>query len=597
MMGVFCFIVALACCIRVVFSSESGIDNRYLEPYDSAVALVNIGDYSAAALKLEESLTYNPSSLSAIQLLGILKYKLGSVDESIAYLDKAITLDNYTDLGIAANYVEVLRGAGDVNRAQQEGRKAVDHIGSECKRECVGLLYNLAIVEVALNESNKGIELLFQAVSHDPMLLKGWTLLSELLMKRSPTEAEVQLVRAVALHPNDSTLHFMLGTSLQFQGKLNLALDAYLKAESLDGDNYALKGNIAATYQSLGRVEEAVKYYKIAVPNSPGDAGLYNNYGALLGIMGKDAEQVVWLEKALELNPYLRPALINLAGHYQDEGDLDKARDFIRRAASPKAFSHTIEVARSSVPLLKLREGLMLSPVVHSWTQMHAERRNMTIALKQIAQEIRSVEASTGMPHEKYDVDTSLDRIHFYISYHGLNDRPMQDEIIAIYQKYLQIQYYSPYLVTGPAGVFPTWVTASSQDQTIASKQSVNDLVPVNKNLPRKARIGFFSKFFGIFEPHGMLLDGVMRYLPRDRFEVLALPVSRADVKPLSPNIITACDAVHEISLSYVHAQEMIQDLQLDVLVFADTVSEPMAHFLAHSRLAPIQVRIVYVCV
>eukprot|EP01032_Pedospumella_encystans_P000137 gene137-151_t len=220
---------------------------------------------------------------------------------------------------------------------------------------------------------------------------------------------------------------------------------------------------------------------------------------------------------------------------------------------------------------------------------MHEERRNMTIALKQIAQEIRSVEASTGMPHEKYDVDTSLDRIHFYISYHGLNDRPMQDEIIAIYQKYLQIQYYSPYLVTGPAGVFPTWVTTSPQSTQIASKQNANDLVPVNKNLPRKARIGFFSKFFGIFEPHGMLLDGVMRYLPRDRFEVLALPVSRADVKPLSPNIISACDAVHEISLSYAHAQEMIQDLQLDVLVFADTVSEPMAHFLAHSRLAPIQ--------
>ena len=87
-----------------------------------------------------------------------------------------------------------------------------------------------------------------------------------------------------------------------------------------------------------------------------------------------------------------------------------------------------------------------------------------------------------------------------------------------------------------------------------------------------------------------MLLDGVMRYLPRDRFEVLALPVSRADVKPLSPNIVSACDSVHEISLAYAHAQVMIQDLKLDVLVFADTVSEPMAHFLAHSRLAPIQV-------
>jgi len=344
MTGVFCFVVAFVFFIQVISSIEPITDIRFLEAYDMGVALINAGDYNAAAQKLEQSLVYNPSSVSAIQLLGILKYKLGSVDESLLYLDKAIELDTYTDLGIAANYVEVLRGAGHVVRAQQEGRKAVLHISSECKRECVGLLYNLAIVENSLNQSNEAIQLLFQAVSHDAMLLKGWTLLSELLMKRSPAEAEVQLLRAVALHPNDSTLHFMLGTSLQFQGKLNLALEAYLKAEQLDGDNYSLKGNIAATYQSLGRVEEAVKYYKITVPNSPEDAGLYNNYGALLGIMGKDEEQIVWLEKALELNPFLRPALINLAGHYQDEGDLDKARDFIRRAASPKAFSHTIEV-------------------------------------------------------------------------------------------------------------------------------------------------------------------------------------------------------------------------------------------------------------
>ena len=47
---------------------------------------------------------------------------------------------------------------------------------------------------------------------------------------------------------------------------------------------------------------------------------------------------------------------------------------------------------------------------------------------------------------------------------------------------------------------------------------------------------------------------------------------------------------MHPVSLSYKHALEMIQELQLDVLVVADTMSEPMTHFLAHARLAPIQV-------
>ena len=44
------------------------------------------------------------------------------------------------------------------------------------------------------------------------------------------------------------------------------------------------------------------------------------------------------------------------------------------------------------------------------------------------------------------------------------------------------------------------------------------------------------------------------------------------------------------IPLSHEDAKTAISRLQLDVLVFADTLSEPINHFLAHSRLAPVQV-------
>ena len=109
----------------------------------------------------------------------------------------------------------------------------------------------------------------------------------------------------------------------------------------------------------------------------------------------------------------------------------------------------------------------------------------------------------------------------------------------------------------------------------------------------RKVKIGFLSKFFGIFEPHGLLLDGVMKYLPRHNYEVYALPIARSDSKPLSPSIADAVDYVVEISLSWEYSKVRLGQLGLDVLVFADTMSEPMAHFLAHCRYARIQVCIV----
>jgi Tfp pilus assembly protein PilF len=156
------------------------------------------------------------------------------------------------------------------------------------------------------------------------------------------------LLEATATNPTDFTLHFMLGTAYQFQHKLDLALKTYLYAESLDNASYSLKGNIASTYQGLGMAKEALRYYEMALPHSVGDAGLYNNYGALLGIMGRDDEQAVWLEKALEIKPTLLPALINLAGYYQDEGDLGKAREMTRRAREASALSIGVESMRSA---------------------------------------------------------------------------------------------------------------------------------------------------------------------------------------------------------------------------------------------------------
>jgi hypothetical protein len=63
----------------------------------------------------------------------------------------------------------------------------------------------------------------------------------------------------------------------------------------------------------------------------------------------------------------------------------------------------------------------------------------------------------------------------------------------------------------------------------------------------------------------------------------------RAD-KPLSYTIAKGADAVVELPLMHTMAVQLIQQQRLDVLVYADTLSEPCTHFLSFSRLSPIQV-------
>ncbi len=178
---------------------------------------------------------------------------------------------------------------------------------------------------------------------------------------------------------------------------------------------------------------------------------------------------------------------------------------------------------------------------------------------------------SAATPREP--LDTTIDRIHFYVSYHGLNDRALQEMVVRAYHAHIvDLNFTSAHLT-------PQIGDSSKRGVNVAAAQPV-----------RKVRVGFLSKFLGIFEPHGLLLDGVMRYLPRTHFYVLALPVARTDGKPMSADIVEAADEVSEISLTYTHASAALNALELDILVIADSMSEPMTHFLVHNRFAKIQV-------
>jgi len=156
---------------------------------------------------------------------------------------------------------------------------------------------------------------------------------------------------------------------------------------------------------------------------------------------------------------------------------------------------------------------MLMSPVHTSWDEMVDER----VAMSRKVTQMLDLYSQPGMAPPKVEVDTSLDRIHFYIQYDGLNDRPLQELITSAYLVIMEgnINFTNPSLAL-PGYHYEAFPLSqlNTQRKVCTSK---------------RARIGFISKFFGVFEPHGLLLDGVMRYLPRSHFEVIALPVARTD--------------------------------------------------------------------
>ncbi|RHY08526.1 hypothetical protein DYB25_005501 [Aphanomyces astaci] len=101
----------------------------------------------------------------------------------------------------------------------------------------------------------------------------------------------------------------------------------------------------------------------------------------------------------------------------------------------------------------------------------------------------------------------------------------------------------------------------------------------------RRLRIGFMSKFFVPNHAHGMLLRGVLAHLNRQLFHVTLVVVPDPQ-QQVDAAMAAAADAVKVLSMHLAHSQ---QALELDVLVFADLMSEPMTYFSAFGRLAHVQ--------
>ena len=253
-------------------------------------------------------------------------------------------------------------------------------------------------------------------------------------------EAEFVATSVVKWMNSTPDLHFLAGLASHYLQKLPVALQHYFQCLRLNPFHDLVWTNVGAVYQALGKVEDAVVAYEHAVISSEKtgtsnlDAGLLNNFGSLLVIMHQEYEGLLYLQKALTLDQNMNNALVNLGSHYQDEGDLQFAEVHFKRALysvkyAPRA---TFEIDINRTVLLSIRISLMTSPVSNNWSDMLQNRQTIENNLIHLL----SSEAV------RTDLDASLDRTHFYVQYHGLNDRFIQ-EMVSEVNHFALLPYFS----------------------------------------------------------------------------------------------------------------------------------------------------------
>ena len=100
----------------------------------------------------------------------------------------------------------------------------------------------------------------------------------------------------------------------------------------LQPDDASAHNNLGVTYNDLGRADEAILEYQIALELKPDYVQPHNNLGNTYKSLGRLNDAIEEYQMALKLNPNYVIALYNLGAAYKNTGRFNEAINAYERA-------------------------------------------------------------------------------------------------------------------------------------------------------------------------------------------------------------------------------------------------------------------------
>ncbi|MDR3366565.1 MAG: tetratricopeptide repeat protein [Prevotellaceae bacterium] len=134
--------------------------------------------------------------------------------------------------------------------------------------------------------------------------------------------------------------HFLQGYSAAESGLLEVAIEHWQKALSIDSHKanvYYNMGNayydMGVAHYDLGFTRQAVKYFQKAVDINPHDAAAYSNMGIACYDLGEKSRATACFQKAIDADPSYAAAYYNMGQAYRDLGNREQAATYYKKAA------------------------------------------------------------------------------------------------------------------------------------------------------------------------------------------------------------------------------------------------------------------------
>jgi tetratricopeptide (TPR) repeat protein len=267
-----------------------------------ARCFITQGLYHPAVNQIDRWLEKDPNNIQAMYLKGYCLAQLGSSETAVQLLKDALQRDPERD-----DVEQVLAFAlGEIDRYNEavvlHERYLQKHPG-----DALALL-GLARCRQNQGQVDKARELLDQAVAADPTNAEVLAERGKVAMLlEQPEEAETWLRRAIKADPSNRLANFQLQSCLTRQGRETEAMAVAEANRKREKDMERL---------------QTILTKEIATNVSP---PLYHEVGQLLLENGRE-EGLLWLYKALVLDPMYEPSNRLLAEYWEKQGDPDRAK-------------------------------------------------------------------------------------------------------------------------------------------------------------------------------------------------------------------------------------------------------------------------------
>jgi protein O-GlcNAc transferase len=597
---------------------KTGLLSESLEPMRQSVRLApndpevhsnlgnvlkDLGRLSEAEVSYMEAIRLKPNLAELHNNLGNVLMHLGRLSDSEASYRRAIYLkpnlaEAHSNLGNA------LKDLGRLREAELSYRKAVS-----LKQDYAEAHSNLGVTLQELGRIDEAEASCLRAVRYKPELAEAQSNLGNILRYLGRmVEAEGRYREAVRLKPDYAKAHLNLGITLKDLGRLSEAEVSCREVIRLDPSLAEAHSNLGIVLKDLGRLIEAEVSYRQAIQLKPDFAEAHSNLCVTLHDLGRLNEAEAICREAIRLKPDFTEAHSNLGNAIRDLGRFKEAESSYLEAirlnpANAKAHSNLgnalRDLGRLSDAEARYREAIRLEP---KYAKAHSNLGNTLMDLGYMDEAEASFRTAICLEPNTMEYQYKFSLLMPDIHESNASIKNWRQRYESGLNKLID---YEHKLFNPARGTATHTFNLAYQNQSNLhlmklrsqlAREKVNDcnfiaphVLEWKKPDSCKIKIAFCSQFF-VKHTIGKLYQGLIRKLDRSIFEVVVIHAHESKKDEFSKSLDLTVDRVVHLGPFFSDQLSQVSKERLDIIFYPDIGMYPATYYLAHARLAPVQI-------